>query len=201
MLQLIAAVALAAPVRAQGTSLNVLPATVTIPNVGDTAIVDVYVNDTNLLYGYEIKLWFIQSIVNTTSADVVRPVGNLMEPADPANQFVAKWTVDYTNTTYGMIWVGFSLLFPEFPRNGTGLLFEINFTGVSVGETPIFIDYPGETNPAILSDNEAQPIPCTATDGNIVVIPEFPMFLLLPILAITSVAVASFARLYRRKRL
>lgn len=200
VLQLIGMVSLAGLVKAQTTSLNVLPSSVTISNVGDQAEVDVYINDTQLVFGYEMKIWFIQSIINTTAADIWRPAGNFLEPLDPANQYQAKWTVDYSNSTYGMIWVGYVLLYPESPRNGTGILLSINFTGVAVGTTPVFINYPGDANPAIISDNAGVEIPCTTTGSSVTVIPEFPVFLMFPVLAMATIVVASYARLYRRKR-
>jgi hypothetical protein len=200
VLQLLVMATLAAPARAASTSVNVLPSTVTIPNVGDKAEVDVYINETELVYGYEMKIWFLLSVLNVTAADVVRPAGNFLDPSDINNQYQAKWVVDYSNSTYGMIWVAYTLLYPEDARNGTGILLSINFTGVGVGTTPVFIDYPGDANPAIISDNTGTEIPCTTAGSSVTVIPEFPVFLMLPVLAMATIVVASYTRLYRRKR-
>jgi hypothetical protein len=199
MMQLAMAVAAIAPVRAQVPDLIVLPATVTIPNIGDTATVDVNITDVTNLYAYEIKIWYMLSVVNTTVDEVVRPTGHLLEPVDPSKQFV-NWAVDYSNGTWGVIYASFSLLAPEVGRSGSGILFRITFHGIGSGTTPIMIQYPGETLPAILVDDTGTPITHTATDGSVTVIPEFPTFLMLPMLAVTTVIVASFAKLYRRKR-
>ncbi len=207
LLQFALMIAAIAPAKAQLPNLEVLPATVEIPNVGDTATVDVNITGVQNLYAYEVKIWFLLSKVNTTEADVVRPAGHILEPADSGNFFEASWTVDYnatypgsTNGTYGLIWCSVTLFAPEDSRNGTGILFRITFTGVSEGTTPIIFFSPTEPYPAILADNLGGSMAHTATDGSLTVIPEFPIFLLLPVLALTSVVIASFAKLYRRKQ-
>jgi len=207
MLQLVAVMALATPVRAaHNTSANVLPATVEIPTVGDTVTVNVYVNETEFLFAYEIKVWFLNSILDIGNASsVVRPAGHFLEPiVDPANQFVPKWIANQTfNATHGLVWASYTLLAPEVGRNGTGILFSMTFTGIALGTSPIILNNePGTNGPVKFADSlTGSAMLHTATDGSITVIPEFPIALLLPILAISTFAAASFARLYRKRRL
>lgn len=205
MLQLFAMALTATVKAAPDPVVSVMPATVSIPNVGDTATVDINITGvaTPNLYAYEIKVWFLNSILNCTAANVTRPAGHFLQPVDPLNQNVVRWEVNATyNATHGRIWVAFTLLNPELGRSGDGILFRIAFTGVGAGTTPIILNnQPGTNGPVKLAGDDASQIVHTATDGSIEVIPEFPIFMLLPILAITTMVAISFSRLYKRRKI
>jgi hypothetical protein len=103
-----------------GTSFNV---TLEVANVTD-------------MYAYELKIYYKNSILNATKA--VRPPGHFMEPSDPANQFIPKWEIKNNyNATHGRIWLGFTLLAPEAPKSGSGILARITFKVVGIGSTSI----------------------------------------------------------------
>jgi len=204
MILLTFAMAFTPQVKANGTTVvSVEPATtVEIAAVGQTQTVDINITDVTNLYAYEIKIWYLNSIVNTTAGNVTRPPGHFLEPViDPGNQFLPKWIVNQTqNATHGVVYVGFTLLSPELGRNGSGILLRINFTGVQVGLTPIVpANYPGEKGPVILVDTAAETMVHTATNGAINVIPEIMM--LLPIFAVTSLIAVSLAKLRKKKQL
>jgi len=188
--------------KAQVAAVSVLPATVDIAAVGQTQTVDINITDVTGLFGYEIKIWYANTIVNTTVASVVRPTGHFLEPVlDPGNQFVPKWQVDNSfNATHGRIWLSFTLLDPETGRSGSGILFRITFTGTGVGSTLIVLaNYPGTDGPVKLAEKSAAAIAHTANNGTINVIPEIMM--LLPIFAVTSLIAVSLAKLRKKKQL
>ena len=199
------AMALTPPAKAaDGTVVSVLPALVDIAAVDSNQTVDINITDVTNLFGYEMKIWYLKTIVNVTTGGAVRPMGeHFLEPiVDPANYFQAKWQYNYNfNDTHGMLWLAFSLLAPETARNGSGILVRITFKGIAVGPTPVVISFPGYAYPAKLADNVAVPIPCTATDATINVIPEFLIALLLPIFAVTSLIAVSIAKLRKRRQI
>jgi hypothetical protein len=169
-------------VNAQQAKLSVLPSTAKINNPGENVTIDLNITDVTNLYAYEIKIYYLNSIVNAT--DVVRPPGHFMEPViDPANQFIPKWEIKNNfNATHGQIWIGFTLLNPEPAKSGSGILAKITFKGLSVGITQVIIAYPGYQYPAKLADNTGSAIPNVAENGTINVVPEFPSMAILIIL-------------------
>jgi len=202
MILLTFAMAFTPQVKADGTVVSVEPATVDIAAVGQTQTVDINITNVANMYAYEIKIWYLNSIVNTTTANVTRPTGHFMEPIeDPLNYYATPWKANNTqNATNGMIWVVYTLLLPEVARNGSGILLRINFTGVQVGSTPIVLAcYPGFGGPVIISDDTATPITHTVSNGTINVIPEIMM--LLPIFAVTSLIAVSIAKLKKKRQL
>jgi len=203
MILLTFAMAFTPPVKADGTVVSVLPATVDIAAVGQTQTVDINITGVTAMYGYEIKMWYNNTIVNTTAASVVRPTGHFLEPIDDSKQFVAKWEVNNTfNATHGRAWLSFAIFSPEDSRNGSGILFRVTFTGVGVGSTPIVLsNYPegGLLGPVKISDKDGEPITHTVNNGTINVITEIMM--LLPIFAVSSLVAVSLAKLRKKKQL
>jgi len=154
---LLGIVPLAVPVYASETVLRLSPSSIEdeslTPSNNITLTVEI-LNVTNL-YGYELKIFYNNSVLNATEA--VRPSGHFLEPSDPTNQFVVKWEIknDY-NATHGRIWLSYTLLAPEPAKTGSGILAQITFHVIGVGQTPIaFRD-------TKLADNTGSPIPHTA---------------------------------------
>jgi hypothetical protein len=203
MILLTFAMAFTPPVKADGTVVSVEPATVDIAAVGQTQTVDINITNVTNMYAYEIRIWYLNSIVNTTTANVVRPTGHFMEPKlDPGNYYAGpKWLANQTyNGTSGLIWVSYVLLAPEVGQDGSGILLRITFTGVQVGSTPVILaNYPGSSGPVKLAAFTTLPITHTVSNGTINVIPEFIM--LLPVLAITSLVAVSLAKFRKKKQL
>jgi len=114
-------------------------------------------NVTNM-YAYELKIYYKNSVLNATKA--VRPPGHFMEPTDPANQFIPKWEIKNNfNATHGRIWLAFTLLAPEAPKTGSGVLARITFQVVGVGSTPICLK---DTK---LADSAGSPMAHTIQDS------------------------------------
>jgi len=181
------------------TTVSILPPTVTINAPGENVTVDLNITDVTNLYAYEIKIWYLNSIVNATKAE--RPPGHFMEPSDPANQFIPKWEIKNNfNATHGRIWLGFTLLAPEPAKSGSGILARITFVGLSEGSTPIILNnYPGAQGPVKLADNTGAPIPHTAQNGEITVIPEFPS-MVIPFILMLAFTAAYTLKTIRAKR-
>ncbi|MGQ9460226.1 MAG: cohesin domain-containing protein [Candidatus Bathyarchaeaceae archaeon] len=150
------------------------PVSYTVPEVGMTFTMNVSISNVTNLYGYEFMLWY-----NTTLLDGVKvelPPNHFLTPSESNKIFVAKREIDDDfNTTHGLVWVIATLLNPESPKNGSGILATITFNGrTSGGPSPLKLHYPGFVYPVKLSDPEANPIPCTAIDGTVEVIPGAP---------------------------
>ena len=188
-------------VKADGAVVSIEPSTVDISAVGQTQTVDVNITGVTNMYAYEIKVWYLSAIVNTTAGNVVRPTGHFLEPVDPDKLFTAAWSVNNAfNATDGRIYASITLLAPEVARSGNGILFRINFTGVAVGSSSIVLaNYPGSAGPVKLSDDTATPITHTVSNGTINVIPEFIM--LMPVFAVISLAAVALAKMRKRKQL
>jgi hypothetical protein len=180
------------------TTVSILPPTVTINAPGENVTVDLNITDVTNLYAYEIKIWYLNSIVNATKAE--RPPGHFMEPSDPANQFIANWEIKNNfNATHGRIWLAFTLLKPEPAKSGSGILAKITFKGLSVGTTQIKIETGGQY-PAKLADGiTGAPIPNTAQNGEITVIPEFPS-MVIPFILMLAFTAAYTLKTIRAKR-
>ncbi len=105
---------------------------------GNTVVFHIAVADVANLYAYELKLFYKNNVLNISSA--VRPSGHFLQPVDPGNQFQAKWEIlNNFNATHGRAWLGFTLLFPETARSGSGVLADITFTIVGVDSTPLVL--------------------------------------------------------------
>lgn len=198
-LQFLLIAASLAPAKAQVTVVSILPSSVTIANPGDTVTVDLNITDVNDLFGYEIMVFYMNSVVNITNA--IRPTGQFLTPSDPANAFQAKWEVknDF-NATWGRLWMGYILLAPETGRTGSGILVEITFIGIAQATTPVILQNApsGTQGPVKLTNSIGAPIAHTATDGSIQVIPEL-VVVMLAVIGISSIFAAVFARKYKRK--
>ncbi|MEM2567288.1 MAG: cohesin domain-containing protein [Candidatus Bathyarchaeia archaeon] len=145
------------------TRLSVDPPLVECVPKGETFTVKVNVTDVTNMYAYEFKLLYDDTVLEGISA--VRPPGHFMEPSDPANQFIPVWTIKTFNATHKYWHLGFTLLAPEAPKTGSGVLVEITF---KVRVSP---PWHGMVQSALdlydtkLADSGGQPIPHVAEDG------------------------------------
>jgi len=146
---------------AQNTTLSIKPSEVTVEPDQEFSV-DVNITDVQNLYAYEFKVYYLNSIVN--AIDAVRPPGHFMEPSDPTKQFIPKWEIknDY-NTTHGQVWLSFTLLAPEAPRSGSGILVRITFKAIGLGSTLLSLK---DTK---LADSTGSPIPHTVENCNVTV--------------------------------
>jgi hypothetical protein len=160
--------------RAQQAKVEVVPAYYPVPNVGLTFNVNVTIQDVENLSGYEFKLYYPNDVLNGTSVTE----GPFLKTGGASTFFLKANFTDNYNDTNGIVNILCLRMPPAGPMNGNGTLVMITFkaTSPSGPRTLHLADVK-------LSDPDSAPIPFTTTDGQVTVIPEFPVALLLPLLA------------------
>lgn len=170
------------PVGAQQATVSVFPASYTVPDIGLTFTVNITVQNVHDLYGWELKLYYPNDILNGTSVTE----GPFLKTEGIFTFFQTPEFKDSYNETHGRL-TALCLRIGEVPGvDGNGVLATITFNSTSTnGPEALHLDN------VELSDSDADKIPCTTVDGEITVIPEFPAALILPLLTVlTSVAIA-----------
>lgn len=167
---------LAAPptVFAQTATVKIIPqrCEVTDPPISNI-ILNVTVENVQGMVGYEIYIFFNSSVLTCDAiilpSDFVYAGHGYLE------------TAKIIDNDAGEIHYGVST-FPFYKFNGSGVLCQISFTGVALGDSDIIIVTPdmGTIFYTQLLTEEAKEIPYTAYNGVISVIPEFtPLMLML----------------------
>lgn len=130
--------------------------------VGETFTVNVDAANISDVFAYEFKLYYKRSILNCVNISL--PRGHFLEPQDPNNLFVLKleFNNEY-NATHGRIWVAMTLLAPEQPKSGSGVLVAVSFYAVDIGETLL------DLSSTKFANDKAEPIPHIALDGYVTV--------------------------------
>ena len=169
------------PVKAQEATVYVSPAAYTASNVGSTFSVNISVQDVKNLYGWEFKLYYPNSILNGTTVTE----GPFLKAGGQQTYFlVSNFTDDYY-TTQGRLSVLCLRVNPDAPGvDGNGVLATITFNSTSRnGPEGLHLA------DVKLSDPNATRIPCVTVDGEVTVVPEFPLTLpLLMILPLAAIA-------------
>lgn len=174
--------------------VEVIPKTVGPIALNATIFVNVTVADVTLLNGWQIYLDFNSSILECIGATL--PSDNVFSEWGSENIIIPDIGDDYINNIEG--WISWAaILFPYgVGFNGSGVLCQIEFKGLAEGNATL----------ALLSEDEhvygtflsrvkgigSEYIPSEEVDladGNVWVIPEFPAFVIIPLLmAATSIA-------------
>lgn len=172
------------------TTVTVDPETITVGEEGvppptDSFKVNVTVHDVENLYGWQIKLYFDPAILNCTAAEY--PADHVFAGKQfmPVNAVIKNDSVLFGATLYG-----------EDVFNGTGTLCQITFIGESVGDSSLDFD----ANETYLLDFDLNDIQMTTEQGSITVIPEFPSWLITPLLIITTLVAAILRKTLRYKK-
>jgi|Deesub1362A_J573_1020465.scaffolds.fasta_scaffold03047_2 hypothetical protein len=174
-------------VNAQKTDVLIEPESLLISNIGETFSVNVSIYNVSNLFGYDFLLWYNTTLIDCLSVEW--PKGHFLTPIlRPTNFFKMKTIEDNFNETTGAVRVTATLTNGEPPKNGSGLLVKITFNSTATGTTFLRLYFPEFVYPVKLSDPESNAIPCSTTDGEVTVIPEFfnssLMFLLLSIVLV-----------------
>jgi hypothetical protein len=165
-------------VAAQQAAVRVVPASYTVPNVGLTFTVNVTVENVEDLYGWELKLYYPNNVLNGTSATE----GSFLKTGGIPTAFLVTQFIDSYNATNGLLNV-LCLRTGDVPgANGNGTLATITFTSTSRGGMEIL-----HLADVKLSDSNTTMIPSITADGEVTVIPEFPAALILPILIASTI--------------
>ena len=174
-------------VKAQEATVYVSPAANTVSSVGSTFSVNISIQNVTNLCGWEFKLYYPNHILNGTSATQ----GPFLKAGGVQTFFmVTNFTDDYYHTTQGLVTLLCLRVDPDAPGvDGNGVLATITFNSTSNnGPEGLHLDE------VKLSDPNATQIPCTVVDGEVTVVPEFPMILILPLLMITSAVSIAFRK-------
>lgn len=177
-------------------TVSILPSEVIVENVGELAIMNVTIANVTDLFAYEVKLFY--NSTQLVALWITLPVDHFLKPSSNENLYIAKNSTENAyNATHKFIWFAASLLAPENPRTGNGVLFQVVFnTTAEGGPYPLTISYPGSEPPyPVKLSSPTGLIACTSTSSYITVIPEFPSLMILPLfMTLTLLAVLAYRR-------
>jgi hypothetical protein len=180
-------------VRAQQAKVRLVPASCTVQNVGLTFNLNVTVENVQNLFAFVFNLTYPSDILNMT--DVTQ--GPFLKTGGAQTFHLRINFTDHYNATHGLLTFLCTRLGENTPGvNGNGTLATVTFKSTSTNGPEagkLHLD-------AVLSDPDLAAIPCTAADGEVTVIPEFPAALILPLLiASTLVAIALRKRIINHR--
>jgi hypothetical protein len=164
--------------RAQQATVSVVPASQTVPTVGSSFAVNVTVQNVEDLYGYELKLYYPNNVLNGTSVTQ----GSFLEAGGSTPLFFILNFTDNYNVTYGRVWASCTLTGATSGVNGTGTLLTVTFVSTSTSGSQAL-----HLTDVKLANSNVTAIPFTAVDGEVTVIPELSTVLILPLLVASTI--------------
>jgi len=174
---------------AQNASLNLEPSSETI-DIDDELTVNITVSDwldpVAGLFSYELVLQFDADYLEATSAEI--PDGHFLTPTSgvPPGIFIVRPGI--INNTQGTVSFAVSLISPEEPKTGSGVLCTVTFRGTAEGIASLTLE---DVILVTLVDDKVQAISeetYNINDGEITVVPEFSaVAIMLLLLAATGV--------------
>jgi hypothetical protein len=179
--------------RAQEATVRVAPASLVVPDVGLTFSVNITVESVENLYGYQFKLYYSNDVLNGTSVSE----GPFLKTGGVSTLFSVATFTDNYNATNGLADVFCLRTDSNAPGvNGSGTLATVTFKSTSTDGPKIL-----HLDEVELSDPTPASIPFTAADGEVTVVPEFPVALPLPLFAVsTLLAIILRKRAVNRRR-
>lgn len=193
LLALVLAYSVIIQAEAQQATVQVIPASYTVPNVGATFDVNVTVQNVNDLFGFEFKLYYPNNILNGTSATQ----GLFLKAGGIQTFFVVNNFTDHYNATHGVLNILCSRMGNVSGVNGSGTLATATFRSTSTNGPKIL-----HLTDVKLSDPTPAAISFTTADGEVTVIPEFLTALVLPLLIVSAtvaIALENRSRNHRAK--
>jgi hypothetical protein len=169
-----------AKVRAQQATVSLVPASYTVPNVGLTFTVNVTAENVEDLYGWALKLYYPNNVLNGTSVTE----GPFLKTGGISTAFLVANFTDSYNATCGLLDVLCLRTGNVSGVSGNGTLTTITFTSTSTDGMEVL-----HLADVKLSDSNSTVISSITIDGEVTVIPEFPVTLIL-LLLIASTIVA-----------
>jgi len=190
----IAYTAMTAIVRGDGVIVSISPSSQNIPAPGTTFQLNITITgvptspDSAKLWSWSIKVTWNPAVLNCTAvdegpflSDQASPTFFLASPPDNVNG-----EIDQITDT--------SMKVPTSGAGGSGVLAILTFLSTAQGSSNITI-----LNPDFM-DVSHTTIPVTVENGEVIVIPEFPVFAIIPVFLITTAAIAIIARISRPRR-
>lgn len=174
-----------ANVGAQQATVSVVPASSIVPSLGSNFSVNVTVENVENLYGMQFTLYYPNSLLNGTNAGK----GPFLDSGGFQSAFLISSFTDSYNTTDGYLKV-LCLRTGDAPGvNGSGTLATINFKSISTGGPAIL-----HLADVKLSDLNMTAISSTTADGEVTVIPEYSVLLILPLLIASTLIALTFRK-------
>jgi len=170
---------------AQQTTVQVIPVSCTVENVGLTFNVNVTIQNVNDLFGYEYKLYYPNSILNGTSVTQ----GPFLKTGGIQTFFVIPNFIDHFNTTHGVLNVLCSRLGNLSGVSGSGTLTTVTFKSTSTNGPKIL-----HLADVKLSDSNLSAISFATFDSEVTVVPEFPVIWILPAFAILTLIAVTLGK-------
>lgn len=170
------------PVFAQGTYIGVFPPYVDNKKTPDTFNVKINISSTVPFTAYQFYLYWDRTYLNATA---------LTDTPPPIMTFSVGAGIEWNyNATHGRIERGY--MDPTLrTTTGTFQVATITFKVLQDASPPAVIPLDLDEANTMISDRDAnQILPCPVYDGNVRIVPEFPVFLIVPLfMALTLVAV------------
>jgi len=151
--------------------------------VGQTFVVNLYLQDIVDAYGADIRLCFDQTVLEAQDTDAFRPsiqiqpISSFMNPGFVIKQEASNTPGDGAECpTSGFVWYAFTQLNPAPPVSGSGPIAAIKFKALKNGVSPLTIVYHKA------ADRNGIEVPTSAQDGSVQVGASGPTHrILLPI--------------------
>lgn len=179
-------------VTAQQTKVYINPETQTIPQPGLSFTVEITVQNVNDLYGWELKIYYPNNILNATEASE----GPMLKKDGALTFFRKHIFTDNYNETHGLVNLFCLIAEAEAPGvNGNGILATVTFNTTSAGTAKINLF------DVKLSDSNVNPITCITSDGTVTVVPEFPTACMLTALIISALTIAALRKKHAKAKL
>jgi hypothetical protein len=165
------------------------PLSMQIDQIGDTATVTFKVTSVVDLVTWQIRVYFDSAILNCTSESAWLPPSHVFDefPNNPSTAIIGSdengTYIEY-NCTSTIVWNTFT---------GDGTLCKINFTGTATGSSALsFGPIPTTT---FLLDFNGFDITFGVTEGEIIVIPEFSILMIMSVLMILTLVATIIAKI------
>ena len=164
--------AMISPVGAQSTTFGVEPPSIVDLLPGSTVTVEIWIRNVTDLQILEFHLGYNTTVLNATSIAYGGIFGD--------TYFL--WGSEIWDD---LGWLAYSISppLPVTPFNGSGRAAIINFTVDSLGDSAL------DLYETALRDSDGQLIDHETIDGSVVVIPEFPPSMIMPLFLIITLAV------------
>lgn len=143
----------------------------------DPFLVNVTITSVADLYSCQVTIFYNKTILNCT--DVLFPADHVL------HEGMTLKTLEENYAQVGAFLYGDPATAPTF--TGDGILCQLKFTGIAEGTSNVEISPYGEEL-TFLIDSTAAQMEFEVATGEITVVPEFPAFLVVPLLVIATLA-------------
>lgn len=176
--------------------VSLLPSEIIAQNVGEKFTVNVTITNVTNLYAYDMKIFY-----NKTQLDALwcrLPPDHFLLPVDHGGPIpiIHNSTDNNYNATHNYIHFSYSLLSPEYPRSGSGVLFQVLFNAIAKeGPYQVAVDSSSKLN-----DEVYKLIPYVSVPAEVTVLPEFPTIMLVVMLMAVTLMAVIFGKARKNKQ-